>query len=140
MLNSVPSDDETPRSLVAEFLQNSPLTTVESSIALLRAILGLFSRRLEQAELNALVTYALHRAAIDCHLPPLSSDRNDTESALAGFRLCMSKYDDVHASVLMQAFWNALVGTLSRLIGEHVTLLQFRQALRIPRAGMGKDR
>jgi hypothetical protein len=139
MVNSLPSENETPRGLVAEFLQNSPSTPVEASITLLRAILGVLSWSLEQAELNALVAYALHRAAIDCHLPSIPSDRNAPESVLAGLRLCMNKYDDARALLLMQAFWHALVGALSSLIGEHVTLLHFRRALRVPKASKGND-
>ena len=129
MLNSLASAAVTPRGLVAEFLQNSTSTAVESSSALLRLILRPLSRNLEQAELNSLVAYAMHSAAIDCPVLPTRWDSSEADSALAAWRRCMVKYDGAQAAALMQVFWNALVGTLSTLIGEHLTLLQFRQAM-----------
>jgi hypothetical protein len=125
------ADGNTPRNLVAQIRVAVPDSIVASNVEMLRVLSCCLSQTICETEINSLFACAAHRAAIDCPgwRPRLRTDGGDLEYD----RLCrcLANYDVERASSLMNALWDALIDQLTRLIGEYLTLLQFRRALRL---------
>lgn len=128
--DSVTYADDNARVLVANLLAGQPDAIVDAGVALLRSMARTSLNSMTETEFNSLLACAANRERIDCPGWRPKSHSNGGEKEYSKLHRCLSDHNKAHVVPAIHGLLNAVADQMAALIGERLTFLEFRRALK----------